>query len=480
MGVFIAQGAIDEDVVCDVLTAAALKGATPADELQTAIQTAIGAGKADTRPAADDDWMRNLTRNKDGEVTVTDFNTAHILRTHPECKELLYFDVRSGAVMIRRPAPWKCEAETFPALLPVDSCADDVMIWLHDTLGIDFPRHVVKEALVHTAMADMVDRFKEYLDGLVWDQKPRLSNWLETYVGAKDAHAGLVGRKWLIGAVARTYTPGCQMKTALLFTGIQDAGKSKVFRTLLPDDRLFSDQVKRDGGDKDQTIQLSRLVIVELAELAWVARQSLEDMKQFLSCQGADARAAYARVSQYWPRTCVFGSTTNETSDFLTDPTGDARFWVVRAGQLQFSELERDRDQLWAEAVQAYRAGEPWHLISADDKELVKRSQTYATRIDLQVQELLSWRAEGIPDSLLTSRAEDTGEAYISVFSDQLDNGVPRYFTVEQVCTAFGIDKVNKQHTALGWLKAAGFLKAEPRRVDKRRITPYMNPDLIR
>jgi hypothetical protein len=176
----------------------------------------------------------------------------------------------------------------------------------------------------------------------------------------------------------------------------------------------------------------------------------------------------------------VFGSTTNETSDFLTDPTGDARFWVVRAGQLQFSELERDRDQLWAEAVQAYRAGEPWHLISADDKELVKRSQTYATRIDLQVQELLSWRAEGIPDSLLTSRAEDTGETYISVFSDQLDNGVPRYFTVEQVCTAFGIDKVNKQHTALGWLKAAGFLKAEPRRVDKRRITPYMNPDLIR
>jgi predicted P-loop ATPase len=478
MGTFIAQGAIDEGVVYDVLLAAGLKGTTPADELQTAIQTAIGAGKADARPGAGDDWMRALTRNKDGEVTTTDLNISHTLRNHPDCKGLIYYDVRSGSCMVRRLPPWRCEADSFPAVVDVDSQADDVMFWLYEVLGVPFARHTVKEGLVHTSMADMVDRFKEYLEDQVWDQKPRLSTWLESYVGAKDEHAGLVGRKWLIGAVARTFTPGCQMKTSLLFTGAQDAGKSKVFRTLLPDDRLFSDQVKRDGADKDQTIRLSRLVIVELAELAWVAKQSLEDMKAFLSCQGADARGAYMRADKYWARTCVFASTTNETSDFLTDPTGDARFWVVRTGLLRFEELERDRDQLWAEAVAAYKSGEAWHLTEQADKDLVQRGQAYATRVDIQVQELTEWRTCGIPEGMLTSAAEDRGESYVNALEDQLTEGkVPRYLTVEQVCTAFGLDRVRQQYTALGWLKAAGYRKSTIKKAGLRRITPYYNPD---
>lgn len=85
-------------------------------------------------------------------------------------------------------------------------------------------------------------------------------------------------------------------------------------------------------------------------------------MKAFLTRATDEIRAPYARRADLVPRQCVFVGTTNETA-FLRDASGGRRFWPVTCGgKIETEALATDREQLFAEAVAAFRAGEAWHL----------------------------------------------------------------------------------------------------------------------
>ena len=101
--------------------------------------------------------------------------------------------------------------------------------------------------------------------------------------------------------------------------------------------------------------------MVELGELSALNRGAVERVKAFMSRRTDHYRPSYGIRSQDFPRQCVFIGSTNADA-YLGDETGGRRFWPVKVGRIDLAGLERDREQIWAEAVAAYQAGERWWL----------------------------------------------------------------------------------------------------------------------
>lgn len=229
----------------------------------------------------------------------------------------------------------------------------------------DFKRDVVDAAVETVATMQSYHPVRDYLDGLKWDGTPRINAWLARYLGTPgNAWDRIVGERFLVSAVARAFSPGCKVDTVLILEGGQGAGKSTAIRTLFGN-AWFSD-TPIDFGSKDGYQGLGGKWCLELGELSTFTRRDLNTLKNFFSALVDDYRPSYGRRNVKFPRQCVFVGSTNQTT-YLDDETGNRRYWPVTVGKILLSDLDADRDQLWAEAVATYRAGSRWWLTEEEE-----------------------------------------------------------------------------------------------------------------
>ncbi|TGQ51623.1 hypothetical protein EN836_22990 [Mesorhizobium sp. M1C.F.Ca.ET.193.01.1.1] len=245
-------------------------------------------------------------------------------------------------------------------------------------------RSLVRDVVELEARSHPYHPVREYLDGLIWDGCPRLSRFFLDYCGAAvegeteaDRAAALryveaVTRCFFISAVARVYKPGCKADAMIVLEGRQGTLKSRLLRVLAVRDEWFSDSLPHDLESKDARAHLAGRWIVEMSEVAQVRRSEIETVKAFLSCPIDRYRPAYGRTDVAVPRQCVFAGSTNADT-YLQDPTGNRRFWPLRVEKIDLEAVAKIVDQLWAEAVAAWRAGEQWWL--AQDIEAIAADQ---------------------------------------------------------------------------------------------------------
>jgi hypothetical protein len=169
----------------------------------------------------------------------------------------------------------------------------------------------------------------------------------------------------LIGAVRRVFEPGCKHDTACVLMGDQGARKSSFWQSL--GGAFFSDALG-DISSKDDLMVLHRSWIMEWAEIDHImGRKQAGQVKAFLS-QATDLfRVPYGKATESFPRSGIIVGSTNRSTGFLVDDTGNRRFWVIpttctEANPIDTPTLMAERDAIWSAAVHAYRNGETNYL----------------------------------------------------------------------------------------------------------------------
>jgi len=98
--------------------------------------------------------------------------------------------------------------------------------------------------------------------------------------------------------------------------------------------------------------------VYEISEMGSLMRAEEKKQKSFLSRQDDEYRPPYGRRMIKVPRQSVFIGTTNE-EEYLKDPTGGRRFWpVLCESEFDLDGLRSNIEQMYAEALADFHAGE--------------------------------------------------------------------------------------------------------------------------
>lgn len=306
-------------------------------------------------------WYSSLIVTEKGYAKPLIANVVTALRNDPAFTNAICFDALREEVMAMRPLPWSGGAD-YPKAW-TDNDDRGMADWLQRH-GLHVGLEAVAEGVQFVGAEAAYHPVLNYLESLAWDGEPRLDVWAVECFGCPDTpYTRAVAARWLISAVARVSQPGCQADHALVLEGNQGIGKSSVLRALATP--WYTDEIAAIGS-KDAAEQTIGVWIIELAELDAVTRAAdVNHVKAFISRRKDRFRLSYGRRVQEHPRQCVFAATSNRT-DWARDDTGGRRWWPIYC---QFANVERIhelRDQLWAEAREAYAGGEAWWLNSAE------------------------------------------------------------------------------------------------------------------
>lgn len=391
-------------------------------------------------PDEDYDWVGQLTCNKNGKFDNTINNVQLIMEHDAGLRGKYFYDTFKERMTVCGDLPW-CKLADRMATTWTDT--DDA--GLRNFLEIKYEivnTMKIGDAVLLAMQSCMRHPVREYLLSLKWDGVARADTIFIDYLGAEDTeYTRTVTRKALIGAVARIMQPGCKHDHILVLVGPQGCRKSTTLAKL--GKSWFSDSFYTVQG-KEAYEQIQGFWLIEMGEMAATRKAELESIKQFVSKQSDSYRAAYAKRTQEHPRQCAFFGTTND-DEFLRDATGGRRFWPVtvtdkgrETGDYFTAEIV---DQVWAEIVMRYSAGENWYLDNAKIEAVARQIQDAHTEMNGKQGLLEQFVERLLPKDWATRNLSQRLAYWNDGFDDEKQAGTERRKAIcalEIHCELFG------------------------------------------
>ncbi|MFX1704574.1 virulence-associated E family protein [Chitinophaga sp. CC14] len=313
-------------------------------------------------------WLEDLEYDRKGNLLGTIDNVVTILAKDPNLKNRLAYNNFDKREVALKHLPWRHVTKETRNLTDADDAS--IRHYLEKTYTIHSAQKV-KDAMDISMRNNAFHPVQDYLNSLTWDGIPRLETVFIDYLGAEDTElTRAFTRKSLTAAVTRIFRPGCKFDYVVVMVGEQGKKKSSLIDALGGD--WFSDSFSTIQG-KEAYEQLQGVWLVEMGELAGLKKADVETIKHFITKRVDRYRVAYGRRMEDFPRQCVFFASTNKP-DFLRDSSGNRRFWPIPVHMQPptkdvFIDMAKDteagryeRAQIWAEAVELYKAGEPLYL----------------------------------------------------------------------------------------------------------------------
>lgn len=416
-------------------------------------------------------WVDTLDRTEKGALRPTRRNGEIILEKDTAMTRIFGVNEMAQSIVTLRAPPWEPDKQIPPDGSPLtDVDVLNFSSYMATKYGIEIGKDKAIDAITVVANRYRFHPVQEYLNSLTWDGFPRLDDMLQTYFRAEGdpEYLAFVGSKWMISCVARAMNPGCKADHALILEGEQGILKSTAFKVL--GGRWFSDDMGGDIGSKDAIDCLRFSWIIEMPELSRLNRAAVDLYTAFLSRQIDRVRPAYGRCTMEIHRGYIFcGSTNQET--YLRDETGNRRFWPVSCKHLNpvlneyilISDLQEDRDQLWAEAVVRFKRGERWYPEGSDKQILLKLRNEQAQRYQAdQWRELIRKYLDGWDEFGNKKGSPRTHTTGIMVWTECLKGAPISFDRMSQLRVASVI-------RSLGW-------KASTFSYQGERMTGYSRP----
>lgn len=261
----------------------------------------------------------------------------------------------------------------------------------------------VRPAVDRVARENPFNPVTDYLQKLTWDGTARLEQWLIRLMGAPDtAFVRTISPKVLISAVARALDPGCQVDTILVLEGPQGIRKSSGIAALFGRE-YTRESVSLFDSHQRMVMNMMGAWAIELAEFVAIARSQNNGVKGLITMRHDTVVLPYAKASVTLARRCIMIATVNpEGAGYLTDSTGNRRYWPVSVTKVDLERIAANRDQLWAEALHRYRQGERWWLegdenLSASEEQADRSEQdAWVEPLEKKIDEESGRRGERI------------------------------------------------------------------------------------
>jgi len=307
-------------------------------------------------------WMRvGMPVTTKGQPIVNVHSVSLLMGALPEFKNMFWYDEFHQKYYTTMPMPRSANVVT----KEVREFSQVDNLWLlkffQSNLGLSkLTDDMLYKAVIMFSQMNTRNEVKEWMESLVWDEKPRIDKFFVDCYGADDnEYTHAAGRNFWTGMAARIYHPGCQLDTMVVLEGGQGIFKSQSMKAI--GGKWFSEVAT--SVDKTDFYQiLHGNILLEIAEMNSFGKADITKIKQIISCQTDRYRAPYARGPENHPRMSIFVGTTNE-SHWMKDHTGGRRFWPIKCRNIDLPKIKAEREQLFAEGIVRFKSGADWYTM---------------------------------------------------------------------------------------------------------------------